>query len=298
MKSLAGLFTALVTPFKHGEIDWPSFERLLTIQFKSSIDGFVVNGTTAESPNLDRSEVELLIKKTRQIIGHDKTLMVGTGSNSTAKTIEMTKWAQAHGADAALVVVPYYNKPTQEGIFQHFKSVAENCQLPIMLYNIPGRTVVGMEVETIRRLSEIKNIVAIKEATGDMVFARQILQSVDPEFIVSSGDDGTALELINLGGKGCVSVLSHVAPDEFAGMLDLAKTQYEKAKENWVKLDKLTSLLFCEPNPTPVKKALQLLGVIDSADVRLPLLEMTEKNTALLKQELEKVNLSEWREWK
>ena len=267
MKLFSGTYTALVTPFKNGQIDYLSFEKLIKKQIADGIDGFVVNGTTGESPTLSKDEVSTLFKKAKSIVGASKKIILGTGSNSTQKTIEMTKLAEELHADAALVVVPYYNKPPQAGLIAHFKAVAESVHIPIILYNVPGRTITSLAAESVIALAEIKNIVGIKDATGDMEYFKKYKNHVKNDFVFLSGDDGTYPEFMKLGGDGVISVASHL-------ML---------AKDFSQKLD-LIQMLFIEANPIPVKKALQLQGVIESAECRLPLIEMSQENCEKLQK--------------
>lgn len=269
MKLFSGTYTALVTPFKNGQVDYLSFEKLIKKQIADGIDGFVVNGTTGESPTLTKDEVATLLKKAKSIVGNSKKIILGTGSNSTQKTIEMTRLAEELHADAALVVVPYYNKPPQAGLIAHFKAVAESTQIPIILYNVPGRTITSLAPESVIALSEIKNIVGIKDATGDMEYFKKYKNNVKDDFIFLSGDDGSYPEFMKLGGDGVISVASHI-------MLAKDFNQY---------LD-LIQMLFVEANPIPVKKALQLMGVIESAECRLPLIEMSQENTEKLQKML------------
>ena len=267
MKLFSGTYTALVTPFKNGQIDYVSFEKLIKKQIADGVDGFVVNGTTGESPTLSKDEVSTLFKKAKSIVGASKKLILGTGSNSTQKTIEMTKLAEELHADAALVVVPYYNKPPQAGLIAHFKAVAESVSIPIILYNVPGRTITSLAPESVIALSEIKNIVGIKDATGDMEYFKKYKNNVKSEFVFLTGDDGTYPEFMKLGGDGVISVASHIMPaKDFAQQLEMIQ------------------MLFIEANPIPVKKALQLQGVIETADCRLPLVEMSLENSEKLQK--------------
>ena len=286
-----GLFTALITPFFKGAVDYDSLKKLIHLQISGGIQGFVVNGTTAESPTLTEEEVRQIYTFVRKEVGHDFPIVLGTGSNSTNKTISLTRYAAEWGADGALVVVPYYNKPTQEGLFLHFKSVAESCDLPIVLYNVPGRTITALDAETISRLSEIKRIVGIKEASGDMNFITELTEKCESGFSFSSGDDGSFLNFMALGGNGVISVVSHLIPKELRELMSEVKNSPDEVREKYKKYDSLLNAIYCEPNPIPIKMALYLKGIIRSPEMRLPLTEMTERNTMVLKKEMQSLGL-------
>lgn len=277
-KQFSGVITALITPFRSGEIDMESFERLVRQQLQGGVQGFVINGTTAESPTLTEAECEKLFYAAKKLVPEKFPLIVGTGSNNTQKTIELSKKAERWGADAVLLVVPYYNKPPQRGLFEHFKAVASAIQIPSILYNVPGRTITSLELETIKKLSEHPNIIGIKEASGNIEFAKQIRRACGEGFTLLSGDDATYDAFMAAGGDGCISVAAHVVPES------LLKTQASKHKE-------LIDLLFVEANPIPVKKVMQLMGVIQSAEVRLPLVEASEETTNKLKSILQREGL-------
>lgn len=278
MKNLKGVFTALATPFKNGKVDFESLQKLLKHQVENGVQGFVVNGTTAESPTLKSDEVSEIFQFVKKNVPAQMPLIVGTGSNSTQKTIEDSKLAEKMGADALLVVVPYYNKPPQRGLFEHFKAVAGSVNIPVLLYNVPGRTITTLELETIRKLSEHPNIVGIKEATGNIDFARDIRKACGKEFVLLSGDDGTYDEFMSVGGDGVISVASHVIPQA------MVKTQARANKE-------LIDLLFCEANPIPVKMALHQMGLFASAECRLPLMTLSENHTETLKKAMKQKGL-------
>ncbi|MBX2988075.1 MAG: 4-hydroxy-tetrahydrodipicolinate synthase [Bdellovibrionaceae bacterium] len=287
MNNLKATITALITPFHEGKIDYDSLERLLDHQLKNGIEGFVINGTTAESPTLEKSEREEIFRFARQFTQGRVPLIMGTGSNSTEKTVQATREAEKLGADAVLVVVPYYNKPPQRGLFAHFKKTAESTSLPVLLYNVPGRTITSLAVETVQELSRIKNIVGIKEASGKIDLARDIQNACGREFILLSGDDGTYAEFLAAGGHGVISVASHILPAAFSSWRRSAlEGKFEEAREGIRRYGRLIDLLFCEANPIPVKKALQLMGLVRSAELRLPLTEMESALTAELKKEM------------
>jgi 4-hydroxy-tetrahydrodipicolinate synthase len=278
MKMFSGVITALITPFNDGQVDFGSLGKLVDHQLKDGIDGFVINGTTAESPSLTSSERKKIFQFVQERVPNGFPLIMGTGSNSTAKTIEESKEAEKLGAQAVLVVVPYYNKPPQRGLFAHFKAVADAINIPVILYNVPSRTITGLETETIKKLSEHPNIIGIKEATGNIEFAKQIRSACGNEFLLLSGDDGTYDDFMKAGGDGVISVASHI----------IAKAmKKKKAGEN---ID-LINALFCEANPIPLKMALYLQGVIQSPELRLPLVPLSAHLSEKLKNEMKNKGL-------
>lgn len=292
MKNLKGTFTALITPFKNGAIDFASIDKMMKHQLENGVDGFVINGTTAESPTLTTAEKEELFKHARAFCGEKVPLIMGTGSNSTAQTIEDSKKAEKLGADAILVVVPYYNKPPQRGLFQHFKAVAESVKIPTILYNVPGRTITSLEVNTIKDLSKVAGVIGIKEATGKIDLAAEIIKACGSQFVMLSGDDGTYVDFLGAGGNGVISVASHVIPKQMAQWKKWSEAgEIAKAKADIAKYNDLINLLFCEANPIPVKKALQLMGLTSSAELRLPLVELSPEHTEKLQLEMKKVGL-------
>lgn len=273
-----GVISALVTPFKNGEVDYASLEKLVQYQLNQKINGFVVNGTTGESPTLSKSEVRKIFSVIRATVGLDFPLILGTGSNSTEKTIEDTKIAEELGADAALVVVPYYNKPPQRGLVQHFKAVARSTNMPIILYNVPGRTITHMTIETIVELSEFKNIIGIKEASGDLKFDKELKEKLKSDFIFLSGDDGTYLDFLNLGGHGIISVMSNLITKQCIDWTSLAMNgKVSEAQADFAKYKKLIDAMYVEANPIPLKWMLCKKNIIASAEARLPLCELDTK---------------------
>lgn len=286
MKNLKTTLTALITPFKNNKIDFESLNKLIQQQVHGGVGGFVINGTTGESPNLEWAEVAEVYQYVRAKVGAHFPLIVGTGSNSTRKTIEMSQKAEALGADALLVVVPYYNKPPQRGLVAHFEAVANAVNKPIILYNVPSRTITALTVDSIKTLSKHKNIIGIKEASGNIEFAKQIISACGPDFLMLSGDDGTYDDFLVAGGHGVISVASHIIPTAFKQLLD--KNGNDPQYKNYLPL---INLLFCEANPIPVKMALKQMGLIESAELRLPLCELEEANTLKLKQEMTKVGV-------
>ncbi len=273
MKPFSGVITALVTPFFEGKIDFPSVEKLVKNQLQRGVQGFVINGTTGESPTLRASECEELFAFIKKRIPKNIPLIVGTGSNSTEKTIEDSKAAEKMGADAVLVVVPYYNRPPQKGLFEHFKAVADQIHIPLILYNVPGRTITSLELETVKKLSEHPNIIGIKEASGSVAFAKQLRSACGNEFLLLSGDDGSYDAFMEAGGDGVISVASHIIPE---ALLERKATAY---------LDLINSL-FIESNPIPVKTALSLMGLIRSPELRLPLVLPSSATVEKLKTEM------------
>jgi 4-hydroxy-tetrahydrodipicolinate synthase len=286
-----GLFTALATPFKDNKIDLLSFERLISRQLSAGVDGFVINGTTGESPTVDIVEAEALYRMARKLIGRERPLLLGTGSNSTASTIKATQWAKDLGADAALIVTPYYNKPPQRGLIDHFTAVADNVDLPIVLYNVPSRTIARLEVETILKLSSHPRIVGLKEASGDIEILKRLKSGVPKDFSLLSGDDDTCVRFCAEGGHGVISVTSHLIPDEMKRILESAGRLGLVADKEYRRFANLNRLLFIEANPIPLKAALKYLGIFTSGELRLPLVEMDETLGKELVDELKNLGL-------
>jgi 4-hydroxy-tetrahydrodipicolinate synthase len=287
MKNFKATITALITPFKNGEVDYESLESLVRHQVQNGVEGFVINGTTAESPTLTEAERKGIFKAVRKLVGTDFPLIMGTGSNSTAQTEEASEAAEELGADGILVVVPYYNKPPQRGLVKHFTEVAKSVSIPVILYNVPGRTITALSSDSIQELSRVQNIVGIKEASGNIEFAKEIVQKSGPEFVMLSGDDGTYVDFLKAGGHGVISVASHVIPKEMISWKKLvAAGKYEEAKASLQKYMPLINHLFVEANPIPVKMALYQMGIIQSPELRLPLVTMAEDLAQKMKQEM------------
>ncbi len=281
----AGLTVALVTPFKDGAVDEAALRKLVDFHVESGTDCVSPVGTTGESPTLSHDEHERVIGVVcEQAAGRIK-VVAGTGSNSTAEATRLTRFAKQAGADAALMVAPYYNKPTQEGFYQHFRSVAEAVDLPIVLYNIPGRTAKNMEPETIARIAEVPNIVAIKESTGSMDQASQILALTD--LTVLSGDDSLTLPLLAIGGRGVVSVVGNIVPRDVKALISAFKTGDLAGAQNWhQKLFPLCrDMLGMATNPIPIKAAMQMLRR-DSGELRLPMTPLNEAERNSLRKTL------------
>jgi len=287
-----GTFTALVTPFRNDQIDEAAFERLIEHQIENGITGIVPVGTTGESPTLDHDEhirvIELAVKFAK---GRCKVI-AGTGSNSTAEAIAMTKEAQKVGADATLHVAPYYNKPTQTGLVLHFKAIAQATPLPVILYSIPGRCGIEIGVETVVTLAkECPTIVAIKEAGGSVERVNQLQAALPEEFQVLSGDDSLTLPFMAAGAVGVISVASNLAPKEVGQLVDAAlANDFARAREIHARYYSLFKDLFIEPNPVPAKAALYWAGIISSPEVRLPLCEMADASSQRLRATLETLN--------
>lgn len=275
---LGRISTAMVTPFgEDGSINYTQVERLIDHLLSTGTESLVVCGTTGESPTLTAREKDELIRFTVKMVNGRVPVIAGTGSNSTAASIEATKAAEAAGVDGIMLVVPYYNKPDQKGIYAHFKAISESTDLPIMLYNIPGRSVVNMLPETVLELSRIPSIQAVKEASGDLDQMTEILSGVDDDFRVYSGDDGLTLPLLAIGGAGIVSVASHVVGDDMNKMIvAFEEGRHLDAAFIHQSMLPLIRALFSKPNPVPVKYALSKLGV-DAGSVRLPLVGMTDE---------------------
>ena len=282
-----GTFTALVTPFRDGGIDVSAFEQLIETQIAAGITGIVAIGKTGESPTLSHEEREQVIRVAVAKANKRSLVLAGTGSNSTEHTIAQTKLAEELGVDAALLVAPYYNKPSQEGLFRHFKAIADATSLPIMLYNIPGRCGVDIVPETVARLAkECRNIVSIKEASGSVERVGELRRNLPDAFTILSGDDSLTLPFMAVGAVGVVSVASNLFPSEVSAVVRACESgDLKSAEKLHRKLLPLFKDLFIEPNPVPVKTALAWRGAM-AAEVRLPLCEMSEANQARLRKTL------------
>ena len=281
MKNLGRLITAMVTPFNDkGEVDYEQAKKLARALVDSGSEGVVVVGTTGESPTLVRPEELRLFREIKEAIGDRASVIAGTGSNSTAEAIEATEAAEKIGVDACLLVVPYYNKPTQDGLFHHFKTVAESTKLPCILYNVPSRTVTNMAAETVIRLSHVKNIAGVKEASGNLEQAAKIISGTRKDFFVWSGNDSDTLPLMAIGGYGVISVASHLVGNQIHDMMySFLEGKTERAAELHRKLMPIFSGLFIVSNPIPVKYALNQVG-FRVGKPRPPLYEPDEKTAA------------------
>ena len=282
-----GTYTAIVTPFKNGDIDEAALERLIKQQIKGGVDGIVPVGTTGESPTVDYEEHLEIIRLTVKFVGGRVKILAGTGANSTSEAVYLTQEAEKLGVDGSLQVAPYYNKPTQEGLFQHFREIARNTRLPIVLYSIPGRCGVEIGVDTVRRLARVcRNIVGIKEAGGSCDRVSQLDAALGRRFEILSGDDSLTLPFMAAGAQGVISVVSNIAPREVSRMVRaIAAGDAKKALQLHRKLYPLFKNLFIETNPVPIKAALAMLGRIEE-EYRLPLVPMSPKNREVLRATL------------
>jgi 4-hydroxy-tetrahydrodipicolinate synthase len=290
MLKFGNVLTAMVTPFDHkGNIDFTRTTKLVEYLIKNGTDGLVIAGTTGESPTLTKEEKIALFRHVVKVVDHRVPVIAGTGSNNTHASVELTKKAEEAGVDAVMLVSPYYNKPNQEGLYLHFKTIAQSTTLPVMLYNIPGRSAINMNVETIVRLSEIPNIVCVKEASGDLDQMTEIISKTSDDFQLFSGDDGLTLPVLSIGGDGIVSVASHVIGNEMQSMVaDFKEGRMKEAAAKHAKLLPIMRQLFAAPSPTPVKTALQIRG-IDVGGVRLPLIPLTENERVQLSAVLSEI---------
>ena len=284
-----GSNVALVTPFKDNKLDEETYIKLINFHLENGTNGLVPAGTTGESPTLSHAEhekvIELCINETKGKI----PVIAGTGSNSTEEAVALTKHAEKAGADGVLVVTPYYNKPTQEGLYQHYKTINDNTNLPIIIYNIPGRCVIDMSVDTMARLFELKNIAGVKDATGDLNRLDQTIKKLGPEFIQLTGEDGLAFEFNKRGGVGIISVTANIAPKLCSDMQKFSKSNSDNEMKEAERIDALLQpvhkALFIESNPSPVKYAAKLLGLCDDA-VRLPLVKIMDQTKNEVKKSL------------
>ncbi|HEX13304.1 MAG: 4-hydroxy-tetrahydrodipicolinate synthase [Desulfurella sp.] len=283
MFELKGAMTAIVTPFKNGKFDEVSFRNLIKRQIENGIDCIVPCGTTGEAVTLDLNEYEKVVGSCVEECKGQVGVLAGAGSNNTKKVIEMAKLAQSLGADAILSVTPYYNKPTQEGLYQHYKAIADAVDIGVVIYNVPGRTSVNILPDTVARLSEIDNIIGIKEASGSLNQVSEILEKAKEGFSVVSGDDFLTLPMLSIGGSGIISVTSNVAPAMVSEQYDaFVSGDLEKARMLHHKMYPLHQMMFIETNPIPVKTAVALMGLVEE-EFRLPLCKMSSANKEKLK---------------
>ena len=286
-----GSFVAIVTPFKNGKVDAKALKDLIEFHIENGTNGIVPCGTTGESATLSHHEHEEVIRIAVETCRGRVPVLAGTGSNATHEAIELTLSAQKLGADGALLITPYYNKPTQEGLCQHFTAVAKETRLPIILYNVPSRTSINMLPETVARLSKIENIVGIKEASGNLVQVSEIIQSCSANFEVISGEDALTWPILALGGKGVISVTANLVPEKLSKLCKAAlKGDMAIARSLHYELLKLNDVMFIETNPIPVKAALVIMGRIDN-EFRAPLCPPTDQNLSTLKSVLQEYTL-------
>ena len=289
-----GSNVALITPFKDNNLDEENYIKLINFHLENNTNGLVPAGTTGESPTLSHKEhervIEICIKETKGKI----PVIAGTGSNSTVEAVALTKHAEKAGADGALVVTPYYNKPTQEGLYQHYKAINDNTSLPIIIYNIPSRCVIDMSVDTMARLFELKNIAGVKDATGDLNRLDQTIKKLGPEFIHLTGEDGLAFEFNKRGGVGIISVTANIAPKLCSDMQKYSKSKSDNEIKEAERIDQmlqpLHKSLFIESNPAPVKYAAKLLGLCDD-EIRLPLVKIKKETQEEVKKSLSSAKL-------
>ena len=289
-----GSNVALVTPFKNGKLDDEAYIKLIHFHIKNGTNGLVPAGTTGESPTLSHGEHERVIELCVKASGGKLPVFAGTGSNSTEEAISLTTHAEKIGADAALIVTPYYNKPTQEGLYQHYKAINDKCGIPIIIYNIPGRSVIDMSVDTMAKLYELKNIIGVKDATGDLNRVDETLKKMGKDFMQLTGNDDNALEFNKRGGVGAISVTANIAPKLCSEFQKFSVMNDEKSKSESEKLNEILQpvhhSMFVESNPSPVKYAAKLLNLCED-DVRLPLVKVTDSTKEIVKKALKSANL-------
>lgn len=273
-----GACTALVTPFLHGKVNYPMLEQLLKRQLESGIQTIVICGTTGESPTLSDEEKLTMFQRAKAYVGSSGTIIAGTGSNSTEHSVFLSKAAEKIGADALLIVSPYYNKATPEGLYAHYSAIAAAVHIPIVIYNVPSRTGVDIPVSVYQRLAQLPNVAGVKEASTDITKIAKIKAACPPQFCIWSGNDDMVVPTMSLGGQGVISVLSNVVPIETQAMAQAALAgDFDTAAALQIEMLPLIKLLFCEVNPIPVKAAMKLIGY-DCGECRLPLCAMTEEN--------------------
>ena len=283
-----GVLPAVVTPFKNGEVDEESLRQLIEFQIENGVHGIVPCGTTGESATLSHEEHDRVVEIAVDQVKGRVPVVAGSGSNNTAEAIRLTAHAKQAGADGVLMISPYYNKPTQEGLYQHYKKVAETVNIPIVVYNIPGRTAVNIEPSTFARLAEIDNIVGVKEASGSMKQITEIIRLCGDKLTVVSGEDYLTYPLMCVGGKGVICVVANIVPRDMADLCNLLLAgDFEKGRELYYRLLPLCHAMFYETNPAPIKEALEMFGKISSSEVRLPLAPMSDANREKLRKDLQ-----------
>ena len=289
-----GSNVALVTPFKNDKLDEETYIKLIHFHIENDTNGLVPAGTTGESPTLSHGEHEKVIELCVKESNGSLPVFAGTGSNSTEEAISLTSHAEKIGADGALIVTPYYNKPTQEGLYQHYKAINDKCGIPILIYNIPGRSVIDMSVETMARLFELKNIIGVKDATGDLTRVDKTLKKLGKDFIQLTGNDDNALEFNRKGGVGAISVTANIAPKLCSDFQRFSKSNNDNEIKEAERLNEILQsvhhAMFVESNPSPVKYAAKLLNLCDD-EVRLPLVKVTEQTKKIVKKAIESAKL-------
>jgi len=286
-----GAYTALITPFNKGKLDMKSFEKIVRYQVDAGISGILIGGTTGESPNLSTHELELMTNKAREICQNKAEIMLGIGKNSTESVIRLAEEIHSWPIDSLLVVSPYYNKPTQKGLIAHFTAIADKAYKPIVLYNVPGRTSCNILPETVKELSQHNNIIAIKEASGSINQASQIIRSCQDDFLVYSGDDSLTLPMMSVGAAGVISVASNIIPSEIEELVkSFISGDFQRSKELHLLLFDFMKTMFIETNPIPIKYAASLLGLC-SDEYRLPMCGPEEKNMQLIKDSMKKIGI-------
>jgi len=292
MKKLGRLLTAMVTPFdEEGKVNYEQAKKLALALLNSGSDGLVVVGTTGESPTITWDEEYRLFREIKLAVGERGTVIAGTGSNSTAEASEATKEAEHIGVDACLLVVPYYNKPTQEGLYEHFKAIAQNTSLPCIMYNVPSRTVTNLSADTVIKLSQIDNIIGVKEASGNLEQISKIISNTREDFLVWSGNDGDTLPILAIGGYGVISVISHLVGKQIQEMIEsFVSGKIDKAAAIHRHLLPLVDAMFIVANPIPIKYALNYVG-FNVGKLRLPLTEPDEKSAAFIRETLKNYHI-------
>lgn len=292
MEKFHGAYVAIVTPFIDGQLDEQGFADLVEFQIANGTHGIVPCGTTGESATLSFDEHKRVVDLTVKVVDGRVPVIAGTGANNTLEAIELSESAKESGADAVLSVAPYYNKPSQEGIYQHFKTISESVDIPMFLYNVPGRTVVNIAPETTARLAQIDNIIGIKEACGCLEQITDVIRKCPKDFIVFSGDDFTSMPTMLIGGTGVISVISNVYPQGMSEMMEAAlQGNWKRAKELHYQMYDLMKQMFAAPSPAPAKKGLELMSIIKDATPRLPMVGMDEANLVNLKAAMKDLKL-------
>ena len=292
MQAIQGAITALVTPMQNNRVDEKGLVDLIEFQIQNGIHGIVPCGTTGESATLSFKEHKRVIELTVQTVAGRVPVIAGTGANNTLEAIELTESAKESGADAVLSVVPYYNKPSQEGLYQHYKTIADAVDIPMLLYNVPGRTVTNMLPATVARLAQLPQVIGIKEACGSLAQISELLMLCPRDFVILSGDDFTALPSVYMGGKGVISVVSNLEPGKMALLMEAAfKKDFDTANRLHFQLFNLMGAMFCYPSPAPAKKGLELMGKIASSEVRLPMVAMDAASLERLQHDMRQLGL-------